>query len=97
MSRDAFFFVALSLVVLIYGVVFFVGSQLGAPAAFLALAAFGFANILILDKIKPAPQTPSEKEADARAWDAFYQKLFLRALPSAVAVWILYKVAESLG
>lgn len=96
-SRNAFFVIAIAIVAIMYGFVFWVGSRFGAPAAFIALTVmtplsmFAFAYLPA-----PAQQTQSEREADGEAWDAFYEKLFYRVVPLAVVGWLLYKWSEGL-
>ena len=74
-----------------------VGSRLGAGAGWLTLFVLIPVNAWVFHKLpKPPAQTQEERDADERAWTAFFEKLFYRVGPVALAVWLLYRWLEKL-
>lgn len=97
MSRNAFLLIGISIVVAFYGVVFWVGSRFGAPAGVLALFALIPVSMWVFAKLPPpAAQTQEERDANEQAWTAFFDKLFFRVGPIAIAAWLLYRWLERL-
>ena len=91
-SRNAYFLISISIVAAMYGFVFWIGSRFGAPAGFLALFALIPVSLVVFAKLPaPGPQAQEERDADERAWTAFFEKLFFRVGPVAIAGWLLYR------
>jgi hypothetical protein len=96
-SRNTYFLISTAIVVVFYGVVFWVGSRFGAPAGFLTLFALIPVSAWVFAKLpSPAALTREERDADERAWTAFFEKLFFRVAPLAIVGWLFYKWVERL-
>jgi len=96
-SRNTYFLISITVVVVLYGFVFWVGSRFGAPAGWLTLLALIPVSAVLFGMLPPpATQTQEERDADERAWTGFFEKLFFRVGPIAIAGWLFLKWLEGL-